>query len=382
MLAREDYTTPHEQNLVDFIYDQGMIEESIVQGLLYMIPKELENPINKSRDDMQSWLANDFGKIGKKYGLRTSHMFEKLDDLKFLVDKIDPFYNECFYLVAAKLFKYGECSVPNSELLQFREELKKVIRNIPNRRYSRDRDLVVCRDQRALGMYAFITLYLNASKEEAGDLYSLLIDYKTREMFFIVIAVMFNKPLLVCGYYDFPSVCNGHIFHKHEDCIPYVLIADRWQKERKNKNTNKWTTCEGKDYYNKLIDASQEEYHSNEKLQRLLALVWTHVDWNPADYSFCKNKETKKKRFVPWNNIIRKCVKEVTSEALSNVKEDIMKLNAKHEAACEQNAKAHERIHRELGKKQASNVEVNVNGSNAKIIGVVDEYNENKISKE
>lgn len=309
------------------------------------ICQELEHP-SPGIYRLDEILENDFGYWGKRYQQNVGTVFSSVKHLFFLIHKAREYEDRCVDIIAEKLFRYRQCRIPQPCLNATRNILKAMIKTIATRKYTMGESSSKRKnaDQRTLLFYACIQLYYSKmDRLRKKRVFETLRKDGNKHMFFVISSIIFNNPLFCCGHNYFTSIIATRIINGREDCIPFILIADYWQ--RKRGIYFKWTSNKGKNYYNDMLEImNRPGYHYSEEMKDLLSQVWSQWDWNPASYRFSPQARERKVSYI--------------AKELSNLHQEIKEVRENFEQADELNKKEHESMGKDIRqvKEKPSNV--------------------------
>ena len=280
-------------------------EEGICQELVYSTP---------GRYRLDEILEHDFGRLGRKYNQNVGTVFSSVKLLLFLVNKVPDYQEQKVEIIFEKLFRYRECKIWEP-CLQTMGECE------ANRKNA---------DQRIFLLYTYIKLYYSQmDKMLKRKVFESLRKGGNKHLLFVVSSIIFNNPLFCCGHNYFSSIIATRIINGREDCIPFILIADYWQRQR--GIFLKWTSNKGRNYYNEMLEImNRPGYHYSKEMQALLSVVWTQWDWDPASYIFSPQSRERKVSYI--------------TKELSNLHQEINKVRENLEQADELNKQEHERM--------------------------------------
>ncbi len=336
----------YEIHMKTILDNQPYGGEDIDMSFYFGICKELEDhtPGIYYLDDI---LENDFGRWGKMYQMNVGKVFCSADDLFFLINEVEEQREECVDIIAEKLFCERQCIIPEADLHNAIKKIENIIRGIKTRKYTKGElsNKQKRADQRALSLYAYLKLYYSDMDENFKK--RVCETYRrgdNKNLFFAISAIIFNNPLFYSWLKQFSAIVATRVINgEHEDCIPFILIADG--KQRENGIQIKWTSNRGKNYYNDMLEImSRPDYRYSKELQALLSCVWTHWDWNPASYKFTPQSRGKKSSYI--------------IQELNNLHQEINEVKEKHELAVEQNRQEHQNMGADI--KQAKEKPTNV----------------------
>jgi len=298
-------------------------EEGICQELVYSTP---------GRYRLDEILEHDFGRLGRKYNQNVGTVFSSVKLLLFLVNKVPDYQEQKVEIIFEKLFRYRECKIWEPCLQTACAISKGIIKEIAIKKYT----MGECEanrknaDQRIFLLYTYIKLYYSQmDKMLKRKVFESLRKGGNKHLLFVVSSIIFNNPLFCCGHNYFSSIIATRIINGREDCIPFILIADYWQRQR--GIFLKWTSNKGRNYYNEMLEImNRPGYHYSKEMQALLSVVWTQWDWDPASYIFSPQSRERKVSYI--------------TKELSNLHQEINKVRENLEQADELNKQEHERM--------------------------------------
>ncbi len=306
---------PYGGEDMDLAFDEGICQE-------------LEHYHN-GRYLLHEILEHDFGYWGKRYQQNVGTVFSSVKHLLFLIHKVREGEEGCVDIIAEKLFRYGECIIPNPCLKTAENILRGMIKKTAARKYTTGESWrQKTTDQRALLLYTYIRLYRSDMDENRkGRVFESLRKGGDKHMLFVISSIIFNNPLFCSGHNYFTAIIATRIVNGRDDCIPFILIADYWM--RKRGIYIKWNSNKGKNYYNAMLEImSRPGYRYSQELQALLSEVWSQWDWAPASYRFLPQSMERKGSYI--------------SRELSNLHQEINEVRESFEQADKMNKQEHE----------------------------------------
>lgn len=336
----------YEEEMEEILNEQPYGGEDIDIAFYEGICQELEYPSPK-RHCLSEILEHDFGYWGQRYQQNVGTVFSMVKHLFFLIHKVKVYEEKNVDIITEKLFRYRECKIPEPCLGTAQKILKEMIKTVAQRKYT-VYEMGAPRktkDQRIFQLYTYIQLYhSNMDRIWKRKVFDSLRTGGNKHMLFVITSIIFNNPLFCSGINYFTSIVSTRIINGREDCIPFILIADYWQ--RKRGIHIKWTSNKGRNYYNEMLEImNRPGYHYSKEMQILLANVWSQWDWNPASYNFSPQSKERKVSYI--------------AKELNNLHQEINEVRVNFEQADELNKKEHECMGLDI--KQAQEKPTNVN---------------------
>lgn len=133
-----------------------------------------------------------------------------------------------------------------------------------------------------LNVYAKVSI-ADISETKKQELYQQLANTDNRMVVNIVASIYYANPRLCSGYTDFTAVAGGLIAKARERYATYFLTAEKYARHERGCKFQ-WHSKK-KYYYNDMVDWWRDK-PQNSQLVGLLAVIWSHVDWEPSHNNF------------------------------------------------------------------------------------------------